>query len=137
MFSDESRATFATLADVFLPATAAMPAASQAGVADSGLDALADAAPRLASQLAEILAGVALGTDPTDALERLQAGDLESYEVIRVAVGAAYYLDAGVRDLLGYPGQAPTQTIPGHDDGYLNDGLLDHVAERGARYRSV
>lgn len=138
MFNEDARHRFAIFADVLLPPTDEMPAASQTSLASTGLDTLATAAPRFAQRLATTLSATSPGAaDAIETLEALQRDDPDAYDLIRVAAGAAYYLDARVRERIGYPGQEPTATIPGRDDAYLTEGLLDHVAERGPRYRGA
>lgn len=133
--TDTERLALAAVADIFLPATDAMPAASEAGVADEGVDAVLDVAPSLAPQLRDALRQLGEVTNPAAALADLQQRAPTAYDTVRTVCGAAYYLDAMVRSVIGYPGQAPTASIPGNDTAYLDEALLDHVAARGPRFR--
>ena len=128
------RATLRGLADVLLPAQHRMPAASAVDVAGEGLDRVLAARPDLAAPLASVLA-TATGREPAAEVGRLRAQDQAGFLALASACLGAYYLDPGVRGLIGYPGQEPSLPDPGEADRDLGDDLLAPVLARGPVYR--
>lgn len=128
------RSTLAALADVLVPATGGMPAASEAGVTGKWLDRVLGARPDLEPTLVRLLAAAA-GSEPAGELRRLECEDRAALELLALVVVSAYYLNPKVRRLIGYPGQKATPPFPDESDYYLRDGLLDPVLERGPIYR--
>jgi choline dehydrogenase-like flavoprotein len=124
--SPAQRATFASLADLLIPATDGMPAASSVGVADDLVDRVLEVRADLAAPLVSVLDG-ARSTAPDAAIDELAAGDGRALFVLRYVVAGAYYLSADVRDRLGYPGPDPRVVSPSTYGEYVDEGLLDHV----------
>ncbi len=128
------RATLAKLADVLIPGSGKMPAASSAGVAGELLNRCLSAAPSLEEPLLALL----------EAAERCEhsafARDLatrspEDFAVLSTVVVGAYYLSEQVRDLIGYPGQVPSPLSIAGEPEYLP--MLERVYERHEGYRSA
>jgi len=120
------------LADVLIPAGEGFPSATGAGVAEGGLDEVLCCRPELAEPL-QRLAGRASGREPRAFLEELKRTDPMAFGLFADFVGGAYFLNAGVREKLGYGGQTARPIDP-HPD-YLDDGLLQSVIDRGLIYR--
>jgi hypothetical protein len=113
------------LADDLVPAADGMPPASAVGVAGALLDRVLAVRPDLAPALQRVLeAPPALGHGW---LAALRERDPEGAAALLVAVAGAYYLDDGVRALLGYPGQEPRPVNPFDHPAYVAEGLLDHL----------
>ena len=70
MLEPEQRATLAALADVLIPATETMPAASAVGAHEKWLDRALAARPELEPLLSQV-AGAARGRDPAAEVSRL------------------------------------------------------------------
>jgi hypothetical protein len=133
-FTDEQRATFAVLADVLVPATEKMPAASEVDVSGAGLDRVLRARPDLEAPLARVLAD-GPGTDPAARLRDVQRDDPAGFEALALAATGGYYTDARVRDLIGYPGQTYDATRVKTPDIDISDPMLQRVVARGPIYR--
>jgi hypothetical protein len=131
-FDSHERTLLAALADVLIPAGNGMPAASQAGVADSWLDAVLRARPDLARGLKDLLAK-ARDRNPAHAVADLRANDPAAFDVLAQIAAGAYFMNPQVQQLIGYGGQGPKPIDPQPD--YLDDGLLDSVMSRGLIYR--
>ena len=131
-FDANERAVLAALADVLIPAAEGFPAASQAGVADEGLDAVLSFRPDLAGGLKSLLAS-ARGRAAAEVVADLKEEDPASFGLLAEIVPGAYFLNPRVRALLGYAGQVPHPIDP-HPE-YLDDGLLQSVLDRGPIYR--
>jgi hypothetical protein len=133
-FADAQRATFDVLADVLVPATERMPEASKVDVSGAGLDRVLRARPDLEAPLARVLAG-GPGTDPAARLRDIQENDPAGFEALALAVTGGYYTDAGVRDLIGYPGQTYDAARVKSPDVDISDPMLQRVVARGPIYR--
>lgn len=132
-FGDEDRARLARVADVILPRTPAMPAASEVGVQGALLDRVLAAMPDLAPRLRDALGRV--GAEPAAALAELRGRAPDLFKAVMLAVCAAYYLSPAVRERLAYPGQE-ARTIDVHElPSYLEDGSLERVVARGPLYQ--
>ncbi len=129
------RETLAGLADVLVPASGRMPAASAAGTAGRGIDRVLRARPDLAGPLAALLDGAA-GRDPLEETLRLRREDADGFALLLAVVTAAYYGNVKVRRLLGYPGQRPHEVFPDQAEHDLRDGILDPVVARGPIWRA-
>jgi hypothetical protein len=130
--NQSERELLAGLADVLIPASAELPSASEAGVADQGLDAVLTARPDLLGALKELLRQVE-GQAPATAVASLRSGDSALFGFLGEIVAGAYFLNPRVRQAIGYHGQT-RQPIPAEPD-YLEDGLLESVIARGPIYR--
>lgn len=134
IFTDEQRATFDVLADVLVPATERMPAASEVDVSGAGLERVLRARPDLEAPLARVLEN-GPGADPAARLREVQGDDPAGFEALALAATGAYYTDAAVRDLIGYPGQTYDATRVATPDIDISDPMLQRVVARGPIYR--
>lgn len=133
-FTDEQRATFDVLADVLVPATGRMPAASEVDVSGTGLERVLKARPDLEAPLARVLVN-GPGTDPAARLREVQRDDPAAFEALALAATGAYYTDGAVRDLIGYPGQTHDAARVATPDIDISDPMLQRVLARGPIYR--
>jgi hypothetical protein len=122
----------AGLADVLIPAGTDLPSASQAGVAEEGLDSVLAARPDLIDPLRALLVQVA-GQTPARAVASLQNDHPAQFGLLGELVAGAYFLNPQVRASIGYEGQSPRPIAEEPD--YLEDGLLESVIGRGPIYR--
>ena len=126
-----NRERLAALADVLIPAAEGMPSASEAGVQREGLDRVLAARPDLEDQVMRVLSAAA--GDPTEALRALQDDDA-GFAALSLTVMGAYYSDARVRELIGYPGQQYLpDLVTGEPD--WDEAALARVVARGPLYR--
>ena len=86
--TSEHRTAFWALADVLIPATDAMPAASEAGSAEKWLDRALAARPDLVEPLAAVLKSAA-GRDPREEARRLHAEDPDGFRAAEQERGPA------------------------------------------------
>ncbi|MGH3019677.1 MAG: hypothetical protein ACRDNR_05885, partial [Gaiellaceae bacterium] len=126
----EQRLTFFALADVLIPATDTMPAASEAGSAEKWLDRALAARPDLVAPLGAVL-DAADGKDPEAEARRLHAEDPDGFSALAQIASGGYYMNLKVRKRIGYPGQGKRPPFPDEAEYDLRDGLLDPVLERG------
>lgn len=133
---ETDRRVFAAIADVLIPEAEGMPSASQAGIQDAPLDHILELQPWLADDLLRGVRRAASG-DPAAAVDVLNREDAKALSAIGLAASAAYYMQARVRKLLGYPGQIARPATADEEDDYLRDGMLQAVIDRGPIYRPV
>lgn len=133
---DADRIIYRALADCLLPASDAMPAASDVMVAGEMLDKVLEWRPDIAPDL---LRGVAASRDvePAAALDGLQVADPDAYRAIRTAALGAYFMAPAVRAALGYGGQQSRPVSVDETPDYFVPGLLDPVRGRGPIYRTT
>ena len=131
-FTPTERAVFAALADVLIPPGEGFLSASQAGVAGEGLDQVLAVRPDLSAGLKSILQRAG-GRPPAEIIAELQATDPASFAILAEVVPGAYFMNASVRQAIGYGGQTPQPIDPRPD--YLEEGLLQPVIDRGRIYR--
>lgn len=131
---EAERGVFGRMAEVMLPGTDTMPSAGRAGVAGPGLDEVLAARPDLAEPLGRALRDLG-GSFSLEALAGYLSTDEEAYSALTLCVAAAYYLSPEVRDLIGYPGQEARSFDPYEYVGWIDEGLLDPVTERGPIWR--
>ena len=131
-FDSDERRALGELADVLIPAGEGFPSASEAGVAHGGLDQVLSFRPDFGEPLKRLIAS-ARGRSAAEFVAELQRGDPAGLGVLAEFVPGAYFLNARVRDKLGYAGQKARAIDPRPD--YLEDGLLQSVIDRGAIYR--
>lgn len=132
--NQELRDRLRAFADVLIPAAHGMPAASEVGVADRQLDVVLAAR----SDLAEPLARALVVADPHDhegTLARLAESDGEAHDALLLVVVGGYYIDADVRERLGYTGQQPVEVRPEIIPDYVEQGLIEPLLARGPIYR--
>src|SRR5687767_5621155 len=128
----EERNILAALADVLIPAGNGFPSASQAGVAQEGLDYVLNCRPELLSGLKPLLSA-AQGKPAAEFLKHLHDNDPAGFGILADLVPGAYFLNPAVREKLRYSGQGPHPIDP-HPD-HLDDNLLQSVIDRGPIYR--
>ena len=126
------RKLLADLADVLIPAGEGLPSASQAGVANEGLDRVLEVRTDLLEPLKNLLAG-ARNRAPAEVIEDLQRNDPPAFGVLAELVPGAYFLNSEVRSKIKYQGQNPRPIDERQD--YLDEGLLQSVLDRGPIYR--
>jgi hypothetical protein len=126
------RQLFAALADLLIPAGNGLPSASEAGVANEGLDQLLAVRPDLLDSLKNLLLRAKV-CSPAEFLHELQTNDPAVFGVLAESVPGAYFLNPDVRAKLKYDGQSARPIDPRED--YLDDGLLQSVIDRGPIYR--
>jgi hypothetical protein len=125
------RETLALVADVLIPPHGEMPSASAAGVATDGIDHVLASRPDLRKPIFEILDAVQR-QEPRSAIAQLEQTDPMGFDALLVAVAGAYYMNAGVRRLIGYPGQ---EARPLEDSFDVAEDLLEPLFRRGPIYR--
>ena len=130
--NERERAVLGALADVLIPAGEGFSSANDAGVAARGLDEVLNCRPELFESLKR-LAARAQGREPREFMDELKRSDPLAFGLFADFVGGAYFLNAHVREKLGYGGQTARPIDP-HPD-YLDDELLQSVIDRGPIYR--
>lgn len=133
-FDEEARRTYASLADVLIPAKDHYPSASQAGVAGILLDVVLRSRPDLYDELRELL-NKARGHDPSKFVWGLEKENPEAFGVLTILVRGAYFMNPTVRRVLGYRGQLAEPIDYEARPEYLEDDILQPVIERGPVYR--
>ena len=108
--TSEQRTTFWALANVLIPATDTMPAASDAGSAEKWLDRALAARPDLVAPLAAVL-DAAVGKDPEAEARRLHAGDPDAFSALAQIASGSYFMNLKIRKRIGYPGQGKRPEI--------------------------
>ncbi|SOE91816.1 hypothetical protein SAMN05414139_04492 [Burkholderia sp. D7] len=98
------RPRLAQLAELIVPRHGRMPAASEVGVAEAGVDAVLAIRPDLSAGLLGFLARCPDAVTP-DYLSGLADTDPDVLALLLQVVAGAYYMDARVRALIGYDGQ--------------------------------
>ena len=131
-FHSDERLVLGELANVLIPAGEGFPSASEAGVAHDGLDQVLSFRPDFAGGLKRLIAA-ARGRSAVDFVAELQRDDPAGFSLLAEFVPGAYFLNARVRDKLGYAGQKARAIDPQPD--HLEDGLLQSVIDRGPIYR--
>jgi hypothetical protein len=132
--TNDQRTTFRALAAVLIPATATMPSAAEVGVDGPVIDNLLDHRPDLRERLLRGL-DACRGQDPNRAARSLNDQDPTALAAIGLLASAAYYMDAKVRDLIGYPGQSARPFDPQATPAYITNGQLQRVIDRGPIFR--
>jgi len=132
--SADVRARFAAIADVLVPAYGSLPSASAVGIAGELLDRVFAVRPDLIDAFVRGVESTR-ALSPHDAAAQLFRADPEAFDAVATAAAGGYYLDPGVRTLLGYPGQEIIQNeTPYVTPDYLADGMLRRVFDRGPIY---
>ena len=122
--SPTARNRLQRIANVLIGESSMMPAAGP--VVRKHLDRVLEVRPDLVSPLAAALEDENFHSEfGTDELQMLAVG--ERFQSVRYVVAAAYYLDEGVRDALGYPGTVARPVRALAYPAYLEEGLLDHL----------
>ena len=131
-FGATERLVLAALADVLIPVGEGFLSASDAGVAQAGLDQVLSFRPDLAEPLKRLIVS-AHGRSAAEFVAELQRNDPVGFSQLADFVGGAYFLNASVREKLGYGGQTARPIDPRPD--YLDDGLLQSRIDGGPIYR--
>ncbi len=129
----EQRKTLAGLANVLIPASGCMPAASAVDVAGRQLDLVLRCRPDLATALPPILDHLA-GREPLEAIRMLERSRPDDLMLLLQAVADGYYMHDEVRRLVDYAGQEALTLSRGGFDG---EDLIDPMLERGPTYRDA
>jgi len=142
--SPAARAALRDLADALIPGGEGMPAASSVGTHEALIDRVMAVRPQATpafAALLERLAGEAdLDPGPRSATKRAQYRRRErpaDFSLLAGFVVGAYQLDDRVRSAIGYPGQGPSDVTFEDETGYIAEGLLGPVLERGPRVPGV
>jgi hypothetical protein len=135
-FDEALRARLAQIADGLIPGTEAMPAPSALDIGGRQLDMVLTSRPDLAGDLARALQ-VAGARDAIALVEQLAGSDPAAHDALVTAIVAGYYLHSDVQRRLGYPGQVGEEVRAESYPGYVADGLLERVYERGPIYRAT
>ena len=133
-FDEEDRRTYASLADVLIPARDQYPSASQAGVAGVLLDVVHRSRPDLSDGLREVLES-ARGRNPSEFVFGLEKENPEAFGILTILVRGAYFMNPTVRRLFGYRGQLAEPIEYEARPEYLEDDILQPVIQRGPIYR--
>lgn len=134
--SPTARVTLGDLADALMPGGEGMPSASSVGTHEHLLDRVLAVRPLAAPSfiaLAERLAAHPGPGTPTDRAKRLRREHPAGFSLLTGFLVGAYQLAEPVRAAIGYPGQGPSDVTFDDETGYIADGLLDPVLERGPR----
>ncbi|WP_394840594.1 hypothetical protein LZC95_26195 [Pendulispora brunnea] len=132
-----ARTRLAALADLLIPADGDMPAASAAGVAGAGVDAVLTARPDLLEPL-QFALSIAAYEDAAHALALLRDKYPLVYSALGELVAGAYYLHPDIQDRMGYRGRQAI-TIDVTNGGAMDKGdveLLSPVVQRGPIWRA-
>ena len=127
------RATLGEVADRLIPAAHGMPSAAEV-VSDDRLRFVLKARPDLLDPLRAALRP-GLGEDVAARLDKLGRDDPGTVGAMQLVIVAAYYTDARVRELIGYPGQMALEVRSWEYPAYLEEGLIDAVLARGEVWR--
>jgi hypothetical protein len=128
--------TLAALADVLIPSAESMPAFSELKEHRTHVERVLFLRPELQADLRRALASD-VASLPSETLENLNMEDPQAFGTLGLVASSAYYLDSGVRGLLGYPGQISRPASPNEEHDYLHDDLLQPVIARGPIYREA
>jgi len=131
---DELRAVFAGLADALIPAGSGLPSGGEVAIERGGLDAVLAVRADLVADLRRLLEAARVA-DPVAEVDRLRAEDEAGFQALTTVAGGGYFLDAEVRESLGYRGQEAVPIEHTEPRDYEREGLLDSVAGRGPIYR--
>lgn len=125
--------TFFALADFLIPAHGKMPKFSDVCTyadVEKSLDFRIDLKEGFARGIA-----VDPATDAEAHLEKINKEDGEAFSALTTITIATYYMNPGVRGLIGYPGQENVQYDSKATQIYLTNGSLGRVIARGRKYR--
>jgi hypothetical protein len=135
--NDEMRQRFAAIADVLIPASEGMPAASEVQVQGQLLDRILGVRQDLAEPFFRGMQATA-ELDAETAARQLNELDPEALTAIGLIASGGYYMTDRVRELIGYPGQeSRPESDPDATPEYVENGMLRQVIDRGPIYRST
>ena len=130
---DGARQRFAAIAERLIPAAHGMPSAADI-VSEDRLRFVLRARPDLVEPLVAALRPD-LGDDPQERLDTLGRDEPAQLAALQLSIVGGYYTDRRVRQLIGYPGQMAIEVRAWEIPPYLEEGLIDAVLARGARWR--
>jgi len=133
LLDDGARATFASIADLLIPAAHGMPSAAEV-VGDDRLRFVLGARPDLVDGL-KVALRPELGDDPHARLDALARDEPANLAALQLVLVSGYYTDKRVRELIGYPGQMALELRSWEYPAYLEEGLIDAVLARGPVWR--
>ena len=122
------------LADILIPATHRMPAASSVEGGREWLHHVLTVRPDLLPVVQRLTESVR-ADDPAVVLRDLKENDPGLFLGLATVVIGAYYMNPVVRKLIGYPGQEPLLASAAEDG--LGDDVLGPVVSRGPRHRQT
>ena len=131
------RGRLVRIADGLIPGTEAMPAPGSLDIGGRQLDVVLASRPDLADGVRRALEAAGDADDPIAWVGRLARDDPAAHDALVTAIVAGYYLHPEVQRRLGYPGQVADVVRADSYPGYVADGLLERVYERGAIYRAT
>ena len=126
-------AALRSVADQLIPAAHGMPSAAEV-LTDDRLRFVLNARPDLLEPLRAALRPD-LGADGQGRLDSLGRDEPSTLGALQLVIVSGYYTDRGVRDLIGYPGQAAIEIRSWEYPVYLEEGLIDAVLARGPVWR--
>lgn len=126
--SADERAGVAQVADLLMPGTETLPAATEVHAHEDLLDRVLTADPTLTPLVVKAGQWANDHTVDFDALIDAMADDLER---LVFALHAAYYMSTEVRERLGYPGQRRLPVALATPDQLVSDELIEPVISRG------
>lgn len=131
--TQDERNDLANILDVLIPAAAGLPAAADVEVHTRWIDEALRLRPDLRPALDAAVAAVAGKPAPyEDAVRAFAEAEPDSFAGLGTLIAGGYYMDARVREALGYPGQED-RPLTDETDSYMD--MLERVVERGQVYR--
>lgn len=131
--TDELRASLARVADILIPPSDLMPAASEAGVAGDLLDLTVSVRPDLWSRVVALLADCDVQS-PQTLVQDLRTDNPRAFDALCELVAGAYFMSDRVRDLIDYRGPEASESLM--DIGEFLE-LIEPVIDRGPCYREI
>jgi hypothetical protein len=128
------RSRLLAIAGHLIPAAHGMPSAADV-VDDERLGFVLGARPDLAAPLHAALRAD-LGNEAAARLAALERDAPGIHGALLFVIVGAYYTDARVRELLGYPGQRAIDIESLPPEPYLAEGLVDQVLARGPIWKN-
>jgi hypothetical protein len=132
--SPDQRDVYGRMADVLICESDGMPSATQVHVHTRWIDEALRLRPDLRDGLDAAIALARSADDVRQALNQLATGQPDVFVALGTLTAGAYYMDDGVRQLMGYPGQEERRLVDDTDQ-YLD--MLERVVERGPVYRAT
>jgi hypothetical protein len=132
--TDEERRALLAIADVLIPASGELPAASSAPDFERWLDRALASRPEAFDDITAIATQLVNSEDLSGAVRELAAERPDAFQPVSAVLAGAYLMVPDVRKAIGYPGQE--RKHPRFDEAAeeIMDGILDPVIERGAIY---
>ena len=118
------RERLAGLGDAIILPVDGLPGGGSVAIASGLADKVLAERPDLAEPLARVLDDASILH-----LHELARRDPQAWMAALTVIAGAYYLDAGVRERIGYPGQEARPVRPDNYPAYVEQGLLDHLLD--------